>query len=130
MSMLRVLLTILAACAIVLSGCVSATDEVAASRLLGNAASSLPCVSRHDIAYNDVASFDGSLSGKIHVSDPACFESALRAIALLPDFNGGRPTTVYLIGILPNGDVVMPEAFGFPTKPLLRLLRERYAARS
>lgn len=109
------------------ASCVRKTDEPAAGRLLGDAVTRVPCVLRHDVSYNDLPTASGALSGRVFVRDRACFESVLRAVAATPDFNHGRSTVVYLAGILPDGSAVLPEDFGFPPRPLLRLLRERYA---
>ncbi len=109
------------------AACSRATDEAAATRTLGTAVSALPCVTRHDITYNDLPGASGAISGKVHVRDAACFERALQALAALPDFNRSRGTTVYVSGVLPDGGSVVPQAFGLHQPPSLRDLRRRYA---
>ena len=119
-----------AAALLVAASCSRATDEAAATRTLGDVVSAVPCVTRHDITYNDLPGASGAISGKVHVSDAACFERVLQALATLPDFNRSRGTTVYVSGVLPDGGSVVPQAFGLTQPPSLRDLRRRYAGGS
>ncbi len=112
-----------------LTSCVAATDEAAATREIGERISSVPCVTGHDASYNDLPQVSGALSGRVRVPDPACFEQVLRAIASMPDFNNERNTVVYLVGVTPDGKAVVPEDFGMPHKPLLRVVREHYGVK-
>ena len=112
--------------AALIAACVPRTDEPAATRELGTVVSAVPCVSGHDLTYNDQPNASGAISGRVQVPDRACFETVLQALAGMRDFNHSRATVMYLTGQLPDGKAVLPEDFGFHPRPTLQAVREKY----
>lgn len=116
--------------AIVMSTCVltacTGFDEARLTREFDAAVGQAACVSARNVSFDVIADYHGSLWVRVEVPDQACFEQVMATVARgLRDV--GDPTSVRLIGVLPDGRAVTPEAFGLPPGDLMRrTLVERF----
>lgn len=120
---MRPIVVLAASC--VLAAC-AAFDEAALTRDFDDRVGRVACATSREVAFDVIADYHGSLWVKVGVPDRACFERVMAAVA-----QGLRevddPTSVRLIGVLPGGGAVTPEAFGLPPGDLMRrTLIERF----